>query len=68
MIRTRGFRYRIRSIIGDRAHVEMTPYDLSKGRIIYREKIAGHLSAQRRKASGGEGNAGPNSVTTSTAL
>ncbi|HST35648.1 MAG TPA: translation initiation factor IF-1 [Allosphingosinicella sp.] len=34
-------RYRIRSIVGDRVHVEMTPYDLSKGRIVYREKIAG---------------------------
>jgi len=34
-------RFRIRSIVGDRVHVEMTPYDLSKGRIVYREKIAG---------------------------
>jgi translation initiation factor IF-1 len=34
-------RYRIRSIVGDRVHVEMTPYDLSKGRIVYREKLAG---------------------------
>ncbi|MBC7986339.1 MAG: translation initiation factor IF-1 [Sphingomonadaceae bacterium] len=34
-------RYRIRSIVGDRVHVEMTPYDLSKGRIIYREKVGG---------------------------
>ena len=34
-------RYRIRSIVGDRVHVEMTPYDLSKGRIVYREKIGG---------------------------
>src|SRR5437764_15216634 len=32
-------RFRIRSIVGDRVHVEMTPYDLSKGRIVYREKI-----------------------------
>ena len=31
-------RYRIRSIVGDRVHVEMTPYDLSKGRIVFREK------------------------------
>ena len=36
-------RYRIRSIVGDRVHVEMTPYDLSKGRIVFREKIAGVL-------------------------
>ena len=40
-------RYRIRSIVGDRVHVEMTPYDLSKGRIVYREKIGGgHRQAQ----------------------
>lgn len=30
-------RFRIRSVVGDRVHVEMTPYDLSKGRIVYRE-------------------------------
>jgi translation initiation factor IF-1 len=34
-------RFRIKSIVGDRVHVEMTPYDLSKGRIIFREKIPG---------------------------
>jgi translation initiation factor IF-1 len=34
-------KYRIRSIVGDRVHVEMTPYDLSKGRIVYREKVPG---------------------------
>jgi len=43
-------RYRIRSIVGDRVHVEMTPYDLSKGRIVYREKLAGPSSGQRRRA------------------
>ena len=42
-------RYRIRSIVGDRVHVEMTPYDLSKGRIVYREKIAGQTSGPRRR-------------------
>ena len=41
-------RYRIRSIVGDRVHVEMTPYDLSKGRIVYREKIAGYTGPKRR--------------------
>ena len=41
-------RYRIRSIVGDRVHVEMTPYDLSKGRIVYREKIAGYAGPKRR--------------------
>ena len=27
---------RIRVLLGDRVNVEMTPYDLTKGRIIYR--------------------------------
>ena len=31
-------RFRIRTVLGDRVHVEMTPYDLSKGRITYRFK------------------------------
>ena len=35
-------KYRIRSIVGDSVLVEMTPYDLSKGRIVYREKIVGN--------------------------
>ena len=43
-------RYRIRSIVGDRVHVEMTPYDLSKGRIVYREKIVGPSGAPRRRS------------------
>ena len=34
-------RFRIKSVVGDRVHVEMTPYDLSKGRIIFREKMPG---------------------------
>jgi len=29
---------RIRSIVGDRVHVEMTAYDLDKGRIVFRER------------------------------
>jgi translation initiation factor IF-1 len=41
-------RFRIRSIVGDRVHVEMTPYDLSKGRIIFREKLPGQQVAARR--------------------
>ena len=31
----------IRILRGDRVTVEMTPYDLSKGRIVYREKFRG---------------------------
>ena len=34
-------RYRIRSVVGERVHVEMTPYDLSKGRIVFRERSPG---------------------------
>ncbi|HEY0960682.1 MAG TPA: translation initiation factor IF-1 [Novosphingobium sp.] len=34
-------KFRIRSIVGDRVRVELTPYDLTKGRIVYREKIGG---------------------------
>jgi translation initiation factor IF-1 len=47
-------RFRIRSVVGDRVHVEMTPYDLSKGRIIFRERtpgqgpVAGRRSGFRR--------------------
>ena len=29
---------RIRILVGDRVTVEMTPYDLSKGRVIHRHK------------------------------
>ena len=43
-------RYRIRSIVGARVHVEMTPYDLSKGRIVYREKLAGSSSGPTRRS------------------
>ncbi|WP_341631832.1 translation initiation factor IF-1 [Sphingomonas agri] len=42
-------RYRIRSIVGDRVHVEMTPYDLSKGRIVFREKLSGPSAGPRRR-------------------
>ena len=42
-------RFRIRSIVGDRVHVEMTPYDLSKGRIIYREKVGGPTPPGQRR-------------------
>lgn len=41
-------RFRIRSVVGDRVHVEMTPYDLSKGRIIFRERTPGQGPTPRR--------------------
>jgi len=31
-------KYFIRILQGDRVTIEMTPYDLTKGRIVYREK------------------------------
>ncbi|MCX8516188.1 MAG: translation initiation factor IF-1 [Alphaproteobacteria bacterium] len=31
-------KHRIRILVGDKVTVEMTPYDLTKGRIIFREK------------------------------
>lgn len=34
-------RFRIRSVVGDQVRVEMTPYDLDKGRIVYRERTPG---------------------------
>ncbi|XHS03221.1 translation initiation factor IF-1 [Sphingomonas sp. DBB INV C78] len=41
-------RFRIRSVVGDRVIVEMTPYDLDKGRIIFREKTPGAGPGPRR--------------------
>ena len=31
-------KFRIRTMVGDRVTVEMTPYDLEKGRVVYRHK------------------------------
>lgn len=44
-------RNRIRTIAGDRVTVEMTPYDLDKGRIVFRHKTdtgPGPSGGQRR--------------------
>ena len=41
-------KFRIRSVVGDRVHVEMTTYDLSKGRIIFRERTPGVGPGQKR--------------------
>lgn len=44
-------RNRIRTIAGDRVTVEMSPYDLEKGRLIFRQKGAapsGPSPAQRK--------------------
>jgi translation initiation factor IF-1 len=34
-------KFYIRILLGDRVRVEMSPYDLSRGRITYRQKKAG---------------------------
>jgi len=45
-------RFRIRSVVGDRVHVEMTPYDLSKGRLVYRERTPGAGPGGARRGGG----------------
>src|SRR3954447_1445679 len=42
-------RFRIRSVVGDPVHVEMTPYDLTRGRLVYREKPAGRGGGPPRR-------------------
>nr|WP_047165425.1 translation initiation factor IF-1 [Sphingomonas sp. Y57] len=42
-------RFRIRSVVGDAVQVEMSPYDLGKGRIIYRERTPGPVGAGGRR-------------------
>ena len=32
-------KFRIRVMVGDKVDIEMTPYDLSKGRISFRHKV-----------------------------
>jgi len=41
-------RYRIRTLVGDRVQVEMSPYDMEKGRLIYRERVASTGFSARR--------------------
>lgn len=45
-------KHRIRTLVGDRVTVEMTPYDLEKGRVIYRHKDerAPSTRGQQRRA------------------
>lgn len=42
-------RHRIRSVVGDHVHMEMKPYDLTKGRIIYRGQTLGQGPAGVRR-------------------
>ena len=40
---------RIRTMVGDRVTIEMTPYDLTRGRLVYRHKseTAGPVGVRR---------------------
>ncbi|MGI9382756.1 MAG: translation initiation factor IF-1 [Methyloligellaceae bacterium] len=43
---------RIRTLVGDRVTIEMTPYDLDKGRVVFRhkdERAGGAMKPQRRR-------------------
>ncbi|NLE45234.1 MAG: translation initiation factor IF-1 [Chloroflexi bacterium] len=37
-------KYYIRILLGDRVRVELSPYDLTRGRIVYRHKKSHYLS------------------------
>ena len=40
---------RIKTMVGDRVTVEMTPYDLTRGRLVYRHKSEGAPTGQGRR-------------------
>ena len=42
-------RYYIRILLGDRVKVEMSPYDLTRGRIIYRHRVTTEASPEEPK-------------------
>ncbi|HUK08964.1 MAG TPA: translation initiation factor IF-1 [Stellaceae bacterium] len=46
---------RIRILAGDRVTVEMTPYDLTKGRISFREKDTGTTATREQPRRFGRG-------------
>jgi translation initiation factor IF-1 len=41
-------KYRIRTLVGDRVQIEMSPYDLEKRRLVYRERVASTGFTARR--------------------
>ena len=45
-------RFRIRSVVGHAVRGEVTPYDLSKGRLVYRERSRGPVPPSQRKRRG----------------
>jgi translation initiation factor IF-1 len=42
-------RYYIRILLGDRVRVEMSPYDLTRGRIIYRHRVTTEAAPEEPK-------------------
>jgi translation initiation factor IF-1 len=42
-------RNKIRTLAGDRVTVEMTPYDLEKGRIVFRHKMDGPVTPKPQR-------------------
>jgi len=42
-------KFRIRVLVGDLVTLEMSPYDLSRGRITYRHKVEGSAAPTRRR-------------------
>ncbi|MBN2257727.1 MAG: translation initiation factor IF-1 [Anaerolineaceae bacterium] len=42
-------RYYIRILLGDRVRVEISPYDLSRGRIVYRHRVTPEASPEAPK-------------------
>ncbi len=45
-------KFRIRTMVGDRVSVEMTPYDLDKGRVVYRHKDEQSSRPNQRRRGG----------------
>jgi translation initiation factor IF-1 len=41
-------KFKIRVLVGDRVSVDLSPYDLSRGRITYRHKAGGPPPSSRR--------------------
>jgi translation initiation factor IF-1 len=42
-------KFKIRVLVGDQVTVEVSPYDLSRGRITFRHKVAGGPPPARRR-------------------
>ncbi len=46
-------KYYIRILLGDRVRVELSPYDLTRGRIVYRHRRHGALQQEELEEAGG---------------